>query len=264
MAYSHAVLVNIFQLFNLIDFMGRNLGINLKAESISWAVVEQSDDVKDMGGKVLDMGTSRMSFENFTFRQSDGKLSGSDIVGNFSKGFSVSPNLVRRQSRQQRRRYDRRSKRMGDLKGLLIREGFITSQDLGKMKRGQSPLEIFSLRAAAACREVSLQELSRVLLHMNKKRGYRSAAKGELSDKESKYLEGIRSRSDLIRERGITIGQYLEGMLRSEPLKGVKHQLFYRADLLSEFERIWKCQMAFHPELTLALKKQIRDRIMFF
>ena len=49
--------------------------------------------------------------------------------------------------------------------------------------------------------------------------------------------------------------------LNTNPNGSLKSKVFYRQDYLDEFERIWETQAGFHKELTLELKKEIRDII---
>lgn len=44
----------------------------------------------------------------------------------------------------------------------------------------------------------------------------------------------------------------------------MRNRVFYRQDYLDEFDRIWERQAEFHEELTVELKKEIRDIIIFY
>jgi CRISPR/Cas system Type II protein with McrA/HNH and RuvC-like nuclease domain len=96
------------------------------------------------------------------------------------------------------------------------------------------------LRSKAASEEISLNELARVLLMINKKRGYKSSRKGETDtdiEDMGAYLAAISGRSNMLVESHQTVGQYLMNQLNLHPLKGIKRQTFYRKDYEDEFEK---------------------------
>ncbi len=61
-----------------------------------------------------------------------------------------------------------------------------------------------------------------------------------------------------------TVGENLWKQIQKNPHTSLKNQVFYRQDYLDEFEQIWETQAQFHPQLTLALKEQIRDVVIFY
>ena len=52
--------------------------------------------------------------------------------------------------------------------------------------------------------------------------------------------------------------------LEKDPNVSLRNRVFYRQDYLDEFDRIWEKQAEFHEELTVELKKEIRDIIIFY
>lgn len=238
------------------------LGLDPGIASIGWAVVQQADSEEEKSA-ILDAGVVKVDFDNFAVQRPDGTVSDTGKMEEmFRRGFTVSPNLVRRQARQARRRLQHYKQRREELIRLLTANGFITNETALNETGIDTTHQTYALRSKAVTEEVSLEDLARVLLMINKSRGYKSSRKGEGDDTD--YLKALTERSQILVERDITVGQYLYEMLSQHPLKGIKNQTFYRKDYEDEFERIWSCQMRFHKELTKKLKRQIRDKVIFF
>ena len=238
------------------------LGLDPGIASIGWAVVQQADSEEEKSA-ILDAGVVKVDFDNFAVQRPDGTVSDTGKMEEmFRRGFTVSPNLVRRQARQARRRLQHYKQRREELIRLLTANGFITNETALNETGIDTTHQTYVLRSKAVTEEVSLEDLARVLLMINKSRGYKSSRKGEGDDTD--YLKALTERSQILVERDITVGQYLYEMLSQHPLKGIKNQTFYRKDYEDEFERIWSCQMRFHKELTKKLKRQIRDKVIFF
>lgn len=108
----------------------------------------------------------------------------------------------------------------------------------------KSTFETYRLRAKAVTEEISLEELARVLLMINKKRGYKSSRKLDTNE-DGKIIDGMEVAKQLYDE-GLTPGQYMLRLMDS----GKRYTPdFYRSDLKDEFGRIWDFQKTFYPEL---------------
>ena len=242
------------------------LGLDPGIASIGWALILEAENDNEQS-RIIDSNVVKVDFDNFAYMNAKGKISEGKPIDMFRKGLTVSPNLVRRQKRGAHRNLQRFKLRRADLIALLRENGFINGDTLLCEDGKGSTYETLMLRAKAASEEISLSELARVLLMINKKRGYKSSRKGEAdTDIEDMgvYLAAITGRSNMLVENHQTVGQYLMNQLTLHPLKGIKRQTFYRKDYEDEFEQIWRTQMAYHPELTRKLKKEIKNRIIFF
>ena len=81
----------------------------------------------------------------------------------------------------------------------------------------------------------------------------------------SGYLGAISDRSKELIFANETVGEYLWKQIQSDPHTSLKNQVFYRQDYLDEFERIWKTQSEFYPQiLTESLKNELRDILIFY
>lgn len=242
------------------------LGLDPGISSIGWALVLEAENDNEKS-RIIDSNVVKVDFDNFAYMNAKGKISEGKPVDMFRKGLTVSPNLVRRQKRGAHHNLQHFKLRRADLISLLRDNGFINNDTLLCEDGKGTTYETLMLRAKAASEEISLSELARVLLMINKKRGYKSSRKGGVDtdiEDMGAYLAAITGRSNTLFDNHQTVGQYLMNQLTLHPLKGIKRQTFYRKDYEDEFEQIWKTQIQFHPELTRKLKKEIKNRIIFY
>lgn len=241
------------------------LGLDPGIASIGWAIVLEAENNQETS-RIISSGVIKANFDNFTYLNSKGIPKEGNPVEMFRKGFSVSPNLVRRQSRSARRNLQHYKLRRADLIKLL-KENHLVNDDTILYEEGKNTThQTYELRAKAAMEEISLEELAKVLLMINKKRGYKSSRKEDFDsdEQQGEYLSAIVGRSKTLADNHQTVGQYLMNQLEQHPLKSIKNQSFYRKDYEDEFEQIWKTQIKFHPELTRKLKKELKNRVIFY
>lgn len=104
--------------------------------------------------------------------------------------------------------------------------------------------ETLKLRAKSSKEKVSLEELARVFLTINKKRGYKSGRKVR-NEGEDQLIDGMGIAKRLY-EENLTTGQ-----LSLQLLKEGKKSLpdYYRSDLQVELDKVWAFQKQFHSEI---------------
>ena len=214
------------------------LGLDPGIASIGWALIQEAENA-DEKSRIIASNVVKVDFDNFTFINGKGKISDGNAIKMYQKGYTVSPNLVRRQKRGAHRNLQHFKLRRSALIVLLRENGFIDDDTLLCEDGKGTTYETLTLRSKAASEEVSLSELARVLL-------------------------AITGRSKLLADNHQTVGQYLMSQIALHPLQGIKRQTFYRKDYEDEFEQIWKTQIQYHPELTRKLKKEIKNRIIFY
>ncbi|WP_394330805.1 type II CRISPR RNA-guided endonuclease Cas9 [Niabella ginsenosidivorans] len=129
--------------------------------------------------------------------------------------------------------------------------GFNTAENKGS--REEKKLKAYQWRSEAVDQQLTKEEVAYVITEIN----------NDLN-KSSGYLGAISDRSKELFFNKQTVGQYLYQQLKQNPHTRLKGQVFYRQDYLDEFETIWETQAKFHPELTAALKEEIRDVIIFY
>ena len=210
--------------------MKRILGLDLGTTSIGWALVneaekegEQSSIVK-LGVRVVPLTVDEQT--------------------NFEKGKSITTNADRTLKRSMRRNLQRYKLRRAALIDCLKRAGIISEETaLTEIGPGMT-FATLRARARAVSDAVSLDEFARILLMINKKRGYKSSRKAK-STEEGSLIDGMEVAKTLHDEH-LTPGQYAYALIKA----GKKYVPdFYRSDLVAELECVWAFQHTFHPDI---------------
>lgn len=208
------------------------LGLDLGSSSIGWAVVKQSDN-REVPAEILGMG---VRVNPLTV----------DEKGNFEKGKSITTTAERTLKRGMRRNLQRYKQRRDALVEEMRRAGMITSSTILSEEGSNTTHETLRLRATAAREQVSLEQLARVFLNINKKRGYKSNRKAKNDDEGGQLIDGMEVARKLYDEQ-LTPGQLAFELLS----KGKKYiPSFYPSDLKNELKQVLKTQQAFYGELT--------------
>lgn len=220
----------------------RILGLDLGTNSIGWALVEESASI-EQPSKIVKLGVRVNPLTT-------------DEKNNFEAGKPLSTNADRTTKRGARRNLQRYKLRRENLIQLLIEHHLINKNTpLTEIGKG-STYETLSLRAKATKEKISLEEFARVLLAINKKRGYKSSRKVN-NEEEGQAIDGMAVAKKLYDEQ-LTPGQYVYSLL-SQNKKYVPD--FYRSDLKTEFDKVWHFQKQFYPEiLSDELYKALQDK----
>ena len=210
--------------------MKKILGLDLGTNSIGWAVVNEAENPNEKSSIVkIGVRVNPLTVDELT---------------NFEKGKSITTNADRTLKRSMRRNLQRYKLRREYLVKVLKEHGFIDDETLLSENGNKKTFETYRLRAKAAIEEIPLSELARVLLMINKKRGYKSSRKAKTTE-EGQLIDGMEIAMRLY-EENLTPGQLSLQLIQS----GKKHLPdFYRSDLQVEFEKIWMCQKKYYPEL---------------
>ncbi len=212
--------------------MKRILGLDLGTSSIGWAVVNQAES-EDEQSSIVDLG---VRVNPLTVDESQ----------NFEKGKPITTTADRTLKRGMRRSLQRYKLRRDHLVAILKQHGFITDNDLLSECGNRSTFQTFRLRAIAATHEISLSELARVLLMINKKRGYKSNRKANKDNAEDgQLIDGMDVARKLYNEQ-ITPGQYVYKYVVQKNRKFVPD--FYPSDLRAELQLVWDKQSEFYPD----------------
>ncbi|MBR5638674.1 MAG: type II CRISPR RNA-guided endonuclease Cas9 [Muribaculaceae bacterium] len=210
--------------------MKRILGLDLGTSSIGWAVVNQAEKENEKSSIVkLGVRVNPLTV---------------DEKGNFEKGKSITTTADRTLKRGMRRNLQRYKQRRDKLKNLLIENNIISEDSILTEDGSFTTYETMELRAKAAKEEITLEELARVLLIINKKRGYKSNRKAS-NEEDGELIDGMAVARELY-NKGITPGQYVYERLKAQ--KRYKPS-FYRSDLQAELETVWNKQAEYYPTL---------------
>ena len=219
--------------------MKKILGLDLGTNSIGWAFVKEAKNKNEVS-----------SIEKIGVRVNPLTT---DEQTNFEKGKPITTNAGRTLARSARRNLQRFKLRRANLIQILKDHHFITDETILTENGNKSTFETFRLRAEAAERVLELHEVARVLLQINKKRGYKSSRKVNNTE-EGQLIDGMDIAKKLYHEN-LTPGQYVLDQLK---LGKKKVPDFYRSDLQSEFDKIWSFQKSFYPELLIdSLKEEL-------
>jgi CRISPR-associated endonuclease Csn1 len=225
----------------------------------------------------LDLGTNSVGFGGLSINQNE-EFDAIIDVGTriFQEGVEAKTgtpkNQKRRLMRGARKSLRRRHERRGALLKLLSEAGLLPAglegkdADAGVWNTVGNPWE---LRAKALDEKLSPQELSRVLLHLCKRRGFKSNRKSAAND-EGRVLEAISNLQEKISaEQCRTLGEYLskQQVRRNRAWLFDKKlpELFTNRQMYEdEFDLIWGKQRAFHSQvLTTELKVKVFKAIFF-
>ncbi len=222
--------------------MKKILGLDLGTNSIGWAVVNEAENETEQSS-IIKIGVRVNPLTT-------------DELGNFEKGKSITTNTDRTSKRSARRNLQRYKLRKESLVEILKEHNFISDDTILSEQGNKTTFETYSLRAKSAKQEITLTEFARVLLMLNKKRGYKSSRKAKSSD-EGQLIDGMSIARELY-DRDLTPGQFLLEQIN----KGVKTEPdFYRSDLQNEFDKIWGFQKQYYSELlTDELKEQLKGK----
>ncbi len=227
--------------------MKKVLGLDLGVASIGWGMIEVDKDKNT--GRVIDAGVHIVPIDT---KDAD----------EFTKGNSVSASAERTIKRSMRRNNQRFKLRREQLLGILKDMGWI--QD-GFNWQSDDPLYIYGLRAKAAVEPLTRDELARVFLALNGKRGYQSNRKAVNDDEDgTDYLEKIRDRDRELIQRRMTIGQKHLELLLVNRWSRLKNRTYSRSSYRAEFDQIWQAQKATYPELDDQLYHRIANRTIFY
>ena len=220
--------------------MKKILGLDLGTTSIGWALVNEKESESEQSS-IIRLG---VRVNPLTV----------DEKSNFEKGKSITTNSDRRMKRSMHRNLQRYKLRRKNLIDCLT-EHHIINKDTPLFELGNGiTFKTYRARAKAVTEEISLEDFARVLLMINKKRGYKSSRKVK-DNEEGELIDGMEIAKRLYDEN-LTPGQLLlelhEQGKRTRPV-------FYRSDLQAELDKIWKIQATYYPNiLTDDFKTSIR------
>lgn len=222
--------------------MKKILGLDLGTGSIGWALVNEAEKQGERSAIIkTGVRVNPLTVDEQT---------------NFEAGKTITTTADRTLKRSMRRGLQRYKLRREKLIECLKKYGIISDETPLNEGGNKVVFQTYASRARAVTEEISLEELGRVLLQINKKRGYKSSRKS-ISGDEGQQIDGMAVAKRLYDEH-LTPGQYVLALMR----KGKRYVPdFYRSDLVAELQRIWEFQQHFYPEiLTDEFYQQIEGR----
>ncbi|MFK5938412.1 MAG: type II CRISPR RNA-guided endonuclease Cas9, partial [Sulfurimonas sp.] len=214
------------------------LGLDLGITSIGWALAKM-DDKNSNNSEIIDSGVRIFTIAE---HPKDGK----------------SLALPRREARSARRTTKRKAQKLRAIKRLLLKNSIISKDELEHLFVGnKGQIDVWQLRKKALYSLLDNKELSRIMIHLAKHRGYFSNRKSEEpSDSEGKaVLSGIGHNKEILQEKAfLTVGEYIATKSKKRNGKDSEGKLNYensvsRAMLEQEIEIIFAKQKDFGSDL---------------
>jgi CRISPR-associated endonuclease Csn1 len=226
-------------LLHKIKIMRKILGLDLGTTSIGWAIINEAEHENE-----------RSSIIKAGVRVNPLTV---DEQRDFQQGNAITTTASRTLQRSARRNLQRYKLRRENLLDILKANAIISENSILAEHGKNTTFQLWELRAKAAVEQITLDDFARVLLTINKKRGYKSSRKAK-NEEEGTAFDGMKIAKALYDEN-LTPGQYALKFLNNG---GKVSPEFYASDLRNEFERIWESQQQFHAELTSDLAVKLR------
>ncbi|WP_320047213.1 type II CRISPR RNA-guided endonuclease Cas9 [uncultured Ilyobacter sp.] len=198
--------------------MKYSIGLDIGIASIGWSVVNKDKDrIEDMGVRI--------------FQKAENPKDGSSLAS------------LRREKRGARRRNRRKKHRLERIKHILCESGLIKKKGIEKIYRKPYLESPWELRSRSLESKLSNEELAQILLHIAKRRGFKSLRKTDQNNKETgELLSGIEENRKLLEGKGyLTIGDMVakdEKFAEHIRNKSGKYILSFSRKLLEEEVRI--------------------------
>lgn len=225
--------------------MKKVLGLDLGVASIGWAMIQE--DAKNRN--ILGLGSRIIPLS-------------ADDKNEFSSGNKISKNQKRTTARTQRKGYDRYQLRRKYLLEFLRKSKLINEAEFPVY----SKIQLWGLRSKAATSQIKLDELARILLHLNQKRGFKSSrSDANMDKKDTDYVTEVKNNFEKLKQSGQSIGEYFFQLLENDPNYRIKGIIFPREAYYNEFLQICKTQQKYYPEtITEEFIRKVGNEIIYY
>ncbi|WP_242347146.1 type II CRISPR RNA-guided endonuclease Cas9 [Mucispirillum schaedleri] len=180
--------------------------------------------------------------------------------------------VVRRNARSIRRNLDRKISRRNHLLNTLVKYFLLPSNEIER--KALAVLNPYELRSRAVNERLELFELGRLLMHLSKRRGFKSNRKVDKKDSNGKIKPAIEKLKDKMQETNKkTAGEYLYSLMQNgKPVRarlgridGSNGYEIYldRALIEEEYNLIMNEQKNHHKELTDDIINEIFNIIFY-
>lgn len=212
--------------------MKKILGLDLGTTSIGWAFVNESETENEQT-EILGAGVRLVPLSN-------------EEIGEFSKGQKISTNAGRTLARSARRGLQRYKLRRAALIEVFLKNGWIKPENHYAEIGSLSTHSTIALRAKAATEKVEFTDLLKVLISINKKRGYKSSRKDKFLAENGVAIDAMVIAKELISKQQ-TPGQWVHKYFTE--IGYAKVPDFYPSDLKSEIVAIVDFQKSYYPNV---------------
>lgn len=127
---------------------------------------------------------------------------------------------------------------------LFVQQNLISNDEVDKLYIDLDSYNPYELRTVALEERISNKNLARILLHIAKRRGFKSNRKSELEEKDiGILLKSIIENTNLMEKDKLTPGQYLNSLDVKRNKRGAYTNTLLRESLKAEAEKILTTQM---------------------
>ena len=207
--------------------MVKVLGLDIGIASIGHSVIEF--DEAEFTGKFLDLGVR-------VFTAAEQPKTGASLA------------LPRREARSARRRLARRASRLYNIRKFLLEKNFISQEEIENIyNNSEIKTDVWDLRKEALERKLNNIELYRILIHIAKRRGFKSIRKSEEAKTEGDLLKSIKDTKEAFEEgKYRTVGEMFSlkytGSSPKRNKAGKYNKSISRDLLIQEIETIFDIQ----------------------
>lgn len=235
--------------------MGNNklkyrLGLDLGTNSIGWCMLRLNNNVEPVA--VIKAGVRIFH---------DGRTSDKEPLA-----------VERRNARSARRNLDRKISRRKHLLISLVKYGLLPANE--SERKGLAILNPYELRCKAVNEKIELYEIGRALMHLSKRRGFKSNRKIDKESDSGKIKPAIERLKNKMKEQGKkTVGEYFYYLIlngksvraRLGKVDGKEGYEIYldRALMEEEYNIIMAEQQKYHKELTDDVIKELFHIIFY-
>lgn len=181
------------------------------------------------------------------------------VAENPKNGSSLA--LPRREARSARRRLRRHRHRIERIRKLITDEKILSEEQLDSLYNGVQA-DIYELRTKALDEPLTNEEISKVLIHLAQRRGFKSNRKNDKSTDEGKLLAAVNENQALMSSKGYrTVGEMMFKDEKFSEFKRNKGESYSntvsRSDIEDEIHKIFTSQREFGKKFA---EKNIEDR----
>jgi CRISPR-associated endonuclease Csn1 len=225
------------------------LGIDLGVTSCGWCLLE-----RDEQGNIVKFIDSGVRIFN----------SPKEPKGDTLK------NAKRREKRLSRRNNLRKNRRTKKLINLLLKEGFLSPEFIEKRNHtvelthliNQELGDPFEIREKALNQKISKDELSYALIHLARRRGFRSSKKSLSNEEKKAQAEASEISEEMKKQKCRTIGEYVN-KIGQDPTVGKRGKYLLRPLIENELDEILSAQRNFGNTISEEVENKIKDIVFF-
>lgn len=225
------------------------LGIDLGVTSCGWCLLE-----RDEQGNIVKFIDSGVRIFN----------SPKEPKGDTLK------NAKRREKRLSRRNNLRKNRRTKKLINVLLEEGFLSPIYVSKENHkvelthliNQELGDPFEIREKALNQKLSKDELSYAIIHLARRRGFRSSKKSLSNEEKKAQAEASEISEEMKKAQCRTIGEYIN-QKGQEPIEGKRGKYLLRPLIENELDEILSCQRSFGNLISEEFENKIKEIIFY-